>query len=178
MAETTTIARPYAQAVFELAESQKRLKEWSDALALLAAIARDPQMRAFVDNPRVTPAQIEDVLLGLASDVLDQNGKNFVKLLVENDRVVALPDIHAIYEELRAEAERTVKAEVISAFEVDQAHQQKIAEALKKRLGRDVTLEVRIDKDLVGGAIIRAGDLVIDGSVAAQLDKMAYALAH
>ncbi len=178
MAETTTIARPYAQAVFELANSQKRLKEWSEMLAFAAAVVSDAQMRAFIDNPRVHKHDLEAAVLGVCGNRLDTFGANLIKVLVANDRLAVLPEIASLYEDLRAEAERTVKAELITAFEVDKAHQAKIAAALKQRLGKEVALTCQVDESLLGGAIVRAGDLVIDGSVAGQLNKLAFGLAH
>lgn len=178
MAETITIARPYAQAVYELASSQNRLKEWSGMLSTVAAVVTDPQMQAFIQNPRVHKPQLGEVILDVCGKRIDENGKNFVKLLVENDRLSLAPEIAAHFEELRAEAERTVQAELISAYEVDKAQQAKIAAGLKKRLGREVNLVCKVDDSLLGGAVIRAGDLVIDGSVASHLNKLALELAH
>lgn len=178
MAEKTTIARPYAQAIFELAQGRKELPRWSEMLQLVAAVAADERMSALVGNPRVSKDELAKLFLSICGDNLSQDGQNLIRLLVENGRTNVLTEIAALYESYRAEAERTVEAQVISAFPVDEAQKQQIVAMLKKRLGRDVTLSCETDKGLLGGAIIRAGDLVIDGSVTGQLAKLQVALAR
>jgi F-type H+-transporting ATPase subunit delta len=176
MAEKTTIARPYAQAIFELAQRHKALPRWSEMLQLAAAVAADARVGALVGNPRVTKEELAKLFLGICGDKLNPEAQNLIRLLVENDRMDVLTEIAALYETYRADAERTVEAQVISAFPVDDSQQQQIAAMLKKRLGREVTLSCKTDKSLLGGAIIRAGDLVIDGSVTGQLAKLQVAL--
>lgn len=178
MAEKTTIARPYAQAIFELALSQEVLPRWSEMLQLAAAVAADARVGALVGNPRVTKEELARLFLGICGDKLNPEAQNLIRLLVENDRMDVLTEIAALYETYRADAERTVAAQVISAFPVDAVQQQQIAAMLKQRLGREVTLSCKTDKSLLGGAIIRAGDLVIDGSVTGQLAKLQVALAR
>lgn len=178
MAEQSTIARPYAQAIFEQAAETKQLAQWSDKLALASAVAQDSGMQSVIGNPRVSNTQLVDLFLGVCGDKFDDTAKNMVKLLVENGRLSVLPEIAALYEEYRADAEKTVQAEVISAFPVTSAQQTSIKKALKARLGREVELVCTTDNSLVGGAIIRAGDMVIDGSVTAQLQKLTHALTH
>lgn len=178
MAEKSTIARPYAQAIFDLAAASKQLPQWSETLALAAVVAQDSGMQRVIGNPRVSDDQLVDLFLGVCGDKFDDAAKNLVKLLVENGRLNVLPEIAALFEAYRAEAEKTVKAEVISAFPVSSAQKTNIKKALKARLGREVELVCATDNTLVGGAIIRAGDLVIDGSVTGQLEKLTHALAH
>lgn len=178
MAEKTTIARPYAQAVFALAQSHKELPRWSEMLQLAASVAADERVANLVGNPRVDKAQLAKLLLDICGDRLNAAAQNLVRLLVENDRMDVLTEIAGLYEVYRAEAERTVEAHVISAFPVDEAQKQQIIASLKKRLGREVTLSCETDKKLLGGAIIRAGDLVIDGSATGQLAKLQVALAR
>jgi len=178
MAEKSTIARPYAQAIFDLAAANKQLPQWSEKLALASAVAQDGGMQGVIGNPRLSNAQLVDLFLGVCGDQFDDAAQNLVKLLVENGRVTVLPEIAALFEEYRAEAEKTVQAEVVSAFPVTSAQETKIKKALKKRLGREVELVCTTDNTLVGGAIIRAGDMVIDGSVTAQLEKLTHALTH
>lgn len=178
MAEKTTIARPYAEAVFELAQQRKELPRWSDMLQLAAAVAADARMSALVGNPNVGKDQLTKLFLGVCGDKLSNEGQNLIRVLVENDRLDVLTEIAALYESYRADAERTVEAQVISAFPMDEAQKQRIVAMLKKRLGREVTLSCETNKGLLGGAIIRAGDLVIDGSVTAQLNKLQVALAR
>jgi len=177
MAEKTTIARPYAQAVFDLAQSRKELPRWSDMLQLAAAVAADERMAELFGNPRLDKAEVTKLFLDICGDKLSDLGQNLIRVLMENDRMDVLTEIAALYEVYRAEAERTVEAHVISAEPVDAAQQQQIIASLKQRLGRDVTLSCETDPSMVGGAIIRAGDLVIDGSVTGQLAKLEVALA-
>ena len=178
MAEKTTIARPYAQAVFELAQSRKEMPRWSDMLQLMALVAADERMSGLVGDPRIGKDELAELFLSICGDKLTKEAQNLVRVLVENDRLDVLTEIAGLYETYRAEAERTVEAEVISAFPVDEAQKQQIAAMLKKRLKREVVLSCETDKSLLGGAIIRAGDLVIDGSVIGQLAKLQVALAR
>jgi F-type H+-transporting ATPase subunit delta len=178
MAENITIARPYAQAIFSLAQEQGDLKGWSDMLQFAAAVAADPEMVAVIDSPRFDNAQVADLFIEICGDKLNDAGKNMIRVLAENDRLEVLPEVAELYEAERSAVEGTIVAEVISATTLNDAQQKNIAEALKKRLGRDVTLECKIDESLLGGAIIRAGDVVIDGSVVGKLEKLTSALAH
>ena len=178
MAENITIARPYAQAIFSLAQEQSNLKGWSDMLQLAAAVAANPEMVAVIDSPNFDNNQIADLFIDVCGDKLTDSGKNMIRVMAENDRLKVLPEVAALYEAERATVEGTVVAEVTSATALSDAQQQNIAEALKKRLGRDVTLECKIDESLLGGAIIRAGDVVIDGSVVGKLAKLGNALTH
>ncbi|MEJ2565461.1 MAG: F0F1 ATP synthase subunit delta [Gammaproteobacteria bacterium] len=177
MAEKTTIARPYAQAIFELAQSHQELPRWSEMLQLAATVAADARVAALLGNPSLDKAEVAKLFLDICGEQLTPAGQNLIRLLVENDRMDVLTEIAGLYEGYRAEAERTVEAQVISAVPVDAAQQQQIIAALKKRLGREVTLSCETDATLLGGAIIRAGDLVIDGSVTGQLAKLEVALA-
>lgn len=176
MAEQTTIARPYAQAIFALAKEQGDLKAWSDMLALAAAVASDPEMAALIENPRISREQTVDILLGVCGDRLTDSGKNMIRVLADNDRLALLPEIATLYELERAAAEGTVQAEVTSAKPLSKAQQDAIAAALSKRLGREVSLDCKVDEKLLGGAIIRAGDVVIDGSVVGKLEKLSHQL--
>lgn len=173
MTERTTLARPYAEAVFRLAHERKTLKAWSEMLQLAAAMAADPQMAALIDNPRVARERFVAFFLDVCGKKLDKDAANFIRLLSENHRLVLLSEIAALFETLRAQAESRVEAEVVSASEVSAAQLKDIAAALKKRLGRDIDLSTRIDPALIGGIVIRAGDLVIDGSVQGKLRLLA-----
>ena len=185
MAESSNIARPYARAVFDLARQQDDLAGWSDRLDLLAAIAADEQVAALVRNPRVSAAQLQQVVLDVASASasasatalqLGEQCVNLVKLLARNGRIGVLPEIAESYAALRAEAEGVVAATLITAGEIDQRQRAQFTEALQSRLGRRVTLEFEVDRALVGGAVVRAGDWVFDGSVRAQLEQLVGAL--
>jgi len=178
MAEKSTIARPYAVAVFALAKEQSKLKEWSDMVCTAAAVAHDETIVALFSNTNVSKTKLAELVIAVCGKTLSAEGKNLIKLLAENRRLVLLPDIAVQYELLRAEEEKTIEAEVISAFQVSDAQQKQIAQKLKKRLGREVTLSCRVDNSLIGGAIIKAGDLVIDGSTTGQIQKLSIELAH
>lgn len=176
MSDNAITARPYAQAVFELARDEGRFPHWSETLRRLADLAGQEQVSALFSHPKVARDDIAAILIEGCGDLLNDAGKNLVHLLVRNGRLVALEDIAEQFENLRAGEEQTINARVESALPVSEAHQQKIAQALEKKLGRKVTLEVSTDASLIGGAVIRAGDLVIDGSVKARLEKLAAAV--
>jgi F-type H+-transporting ATPase subunit delta len=178
MAELSTIARPYAEAVFSLASEESKLGDWSDMLALAATVAADADMQTLIGNTNINKAQLTGLFLDICGDKLTEQGKNLIKVLVENRRLVVLPEIASQFEALKAEAEKTVDAEVISAFEVSQTQQQQIADQLKQRLGREVSLTCRVDESLLGGVVIKAGDLVIDGSAVGQIHKLSVELAR
>ncbi|MBI5450235.1 MAG: F0F1 ATP synthase subunit delta [Gammaproteobacteria bacterium] len=178
MAEKLTIARPYAEAVFSLASSHKRLNEWSKTLHAAAAVAGSDALRTIVGNPKVPRAKLAELINEVCGKDMDKFGQNLVRLLAENGRLAVLPEIAELYEAYKAEAEKTVQAEMIAAFPVSDEQKTRVAAALKTRLGREVTLECRTDTTLVGGAVIRAGDLVIDGSVSGKLDKLVNVLSH
>ncbi|MDT8383608.1 MAG: F0F1 ATP synthase subunit delta [Gammaproteobacteria bacterium] len=177
MAEKSTIARPYAEAVFQLAHAAGQLKEWSGMLQTVAMIAADAGMQGIIGNTSVNKAQVAQLVIDVAGDVLTDAGANLVKLLTENRRLDVVAEIAEQFETLKAEAEKTVEAEIVSAQQVSAAQQAMIAEKLKARLGREVSLKCSVDESLMGGAIIKAGDMVIDGSVSGQLNKLSVELA-
>lgn len=178
MAETITIARPYAKAIFDLAQEQGELARWSEMLEMTSLVVINEDMTALIDNPGFGKEQVVELILDICGDALNDTGKNMIRVLAENDRLKVLPEIADLYEEERAAAEGTIQAEVISATTLSDAQQQVISSALKSRFGREVTLECKTDESLVGGAVIRAGDLVIDGSVVGKLEKLASELMH
>jgi F-type H+-transporting ATPase subunit delta len=178
MAERITIARPYAKAVFKLAQSQKRMAQWSQSLGLAASVVADPRVAALLDNPAVSAEQLVGLVTGICGASLDEQGRNLIATLAANRRLAYLPEIAARYQQLRADAERTVEVTVTSAIELSTAQKTKYAEALAKRLGREVRLSCVTDPSLLGGAVVRADDLVFDGSVRAGLTQLAAATAH
>jgi F-type H+-transporting ATPase subunit delta len=178
MAEKVTIARPYAKAAFEYAREHNSLARWSEVLAVASAVVADEQVKKLLTNPRVRPAELVDLIAGIAGDKLDANAKNFLDVLAQNRRLGYLPEIAANYEAMRAEVEQVADVEIVAAAELNDAQRNRLTEALKKRLSRDVRLHVSVDPSLIGGAIVRAGDLVIDGSLKARLDRLATELAH
>jgi len=178
MSELTTAARPYARAVFETAEKSKRLADWSDALALMGAVVSNADVKTLLASPKMAKQAGADALLKLCDGKLDDKAENLVRMLAENDRLSLLPEVGVIFETLKDEAEGSVEALVTSAIKLNKAEKEAISSALKKRLGRDVKLKVSVDKTLLGGAIIQAGDLVIDGSLAGRLKKMTSVMAN
>ena len=177
MAERATIARPYAKAAFDFARASHTFAEWSEGLGLAAAIVADPRVAALVKDPEKTPADIAGFITGIADSKLDAGMQNFVRVLAENRRLLLLPEIAAQFEALRAEAENTVDVEVISAVALDAAQSDKLRKALTTRLNRAVRMQNSVDAALLGGAVIRAGDLVIDGSLKGRLERLGTELA-
>jgi F-type H+-transporting ATPase subunit delta len=169
----TTVARPYAEAVFERARETGRLGEWSETLQFLADAMREPELVAFVTDPKLTPAQRTEVMLDLGRARLDAEAQNLVRALVENDRLVVLPEIAALYETRKREAEGQTKVVVSSALPLDAAVLEQLAGALKAKLGQQVEITTEEDPSLIGGVRIRAGDTVIDGSVRGRLHQLA-----
>ncbi len=183
MADNNTVARPYAQAIFEIAEASGTLAEWSDSLATAGELLGDHELVEYLDNPALSDERRLDFLTGLfasaGSQKLsgdDSRGVNFLKLLLENGRIAVLPEIAAQFETLKADVENSVDAVVTSASPLSDEQRREIVAALRERLGRDVKITTRIDESLIGGAVIRAGDVVIDGSLRARLDGLASAL--
>lgn len=172
------IARPYARAIFELAKSQGSYQQWSDNLALMAAVVSNDAMRSMLDNPRLTRSGAAGLVIRACGEDIGEGEKNLLTMLAENDRLSQLPMIAALYSQFRDEAEGTVEAEVISAQPLSEEQKAAIASALKQRLGRDVQLNCSVNEDLVGGAVVRAGDLVIDGSAVEHLRQLSSALVH
>lgn len=177
MAESITIARPYAQAAFEEAQKQGDLKGWSEMLAGLAAVTENAEVGGLIANPKVGKSTLADLMIAIAGASIGTQQKNFIRVLADNQRLAVLPEIFSSFEALRAEAEKTVNAVVESAFELSAAQQEKIASVLKKRMGREIRLSCNIKQDLLGGIVIRAGDKVIDGSAITRLGELATALA-
>ena len=183
MADNNTVARPYAQAIFEVATADAGLGEWSESLATAGQLLRDRELVEYLGDPAFSDARRLEFLTGLFSKAGSQKlaggdakGTNFLKLLIENDRVAVLPEISEHFDVLKAEVENSVDAVVASAVALSQEQLDEMAGLLRKRLGRDVRITTEIDETLLGGAVIRAGDVVIDGSLRARLDGLATAL--
>ena len=171
--EKTTIARPYAEAVYGRAAETDKLDLWSDMLALLGAAASTPEVAELIANPLLPPDQVRELMLDIGGGHLSEEGQNLVKLLVDNDRLSLLPEIAALYERLKRERQGVLQVEVTSAYALNVAQKKALAEALKERLERDIEISAVKDPSLIGGILIRAGDLVIDGTVRGQLHKLA-----
>jgi F-type H+-transporting ATPase subunit delta len=182
MAENAAIARPYARAIFELANEAGQLAAWSDALHTAGAVVDDKRVAGLIGAPGTDGnkliAMIVDIAGKAASGIDGNRLGNMVKLLAENGRLHALPDIATAYDSLKAEAEKRVQVTLTAASPVDDAQQAKIVEALTKRFGSDISLKVELDESLIGGARLQADDLVIDGSVSTGLEKLATTLAN
>jgi F-type H+-transporting ATPase subunit delta len=177
MAEIATLARPYAEAVFRLADDAKRLGEWSEALRVLAAVAASPALTSVIGNPQITDGQLYELVLGAAHAELATEVKNFVRLLIDNKRLELLPAIRDQYEQLKHEREGVIEAEVQSAYPLDDAQLRALVAELERRAGRKVSPRVSVDKELIGGVRVVMGDEVIEASVRGKLAAMATALA-
>ncbi len=178
MAEKVTIARPYARAAFAYAQEHSALAKWSELLGNAAAVVADERVARLLSSPRVTPAQLVDLIGEVSGGNLDEQGRNFLSTLAQNRRLSLLPEIAATYEVLRAEVENIADVQITSAVALTDAQRERLASALRKRLKREIRLHCDVDPSLVGGAIVRSGDLVIDGSLKSGLERLASELAH
>jgi len=176
MAELSTLARPYAKAVFELARDEKKLAEWSALLAGLATAVRDKSVAAAIGHPSVGRGQLADVLIQVMGSKATEQAKNLLRLLSEYDRLKLAPMLAEQFETLRAEHERRVDVQIVSAAPVDAGQQKALVDAVRKKLDRDVNVEWKTDPTLIAGAQIRAGDMVIDGSISGELARLRQAL--
>ena len=173
MAELSTLARPYAKAAFEYAAQAGELQSWSDSLATAGSVAQQPNVVKLLSSPSVTAQQQATALIEICGDALDERGQNFLTVLSENHRLQLLPEISLQFDVLKANREKSVDVELVAAHELDAEQQQKLSDALSAKLERKVNMQVSLDKNLLGGAVIRAGDLVIDGSIRGRLAKLA-----
>lgn len=183
MADNNTVARPYAQAIFEIAEDAGELAEWSESLSIAGQLLGDRELVEYLADPKFTSRRRLEFLSSLfekgGSYKLaggDAKGTNLLKLLIENDRVAVLPEISVHYDALKAAVENSVDAVITSAVALSERQLDDVAAALRERTGRDVRITTEIDETLIGGAVIRAGDVVIDGSLRARLEGLATAL--
>jgi F-type H+-transporting ATPase subunit delta len=173
MAERATIARPYAKAAFEYAREANDFAAWSQALAQAAEIVADPRVAALTKSPQYSAADAVSLIIDVAGAGLNPAMQNFLRVLAENHRLLLLPEIAAHYEEFRSAVENTVDVDVVSAVKLDAAQSDKLSAALAKRLKRNVRMKNSVDATLLGGAVLRAGDLVIDGSLKGRLERLA-----
>ncbi len=176
MAELHTLARPYAKAAVELAQESAALPRWSKTLQTLSAVVADVRVSSLLSDPRLSRSDVVGLLGKALGDQLDAQGGNLLGLLVENKRIAALPAIAEEYETLRAAAEKRVDVEITTATAVAEPQQQALIAAIRKRLAREVDVAWKTDAALVAGAVIRAGDLVIDGSIAGELAQLRQAV--
>jgi F-type H+-transporting ATPase subunit delta len=171
MAERITTARPYAKAIFALARAGNSLAATSTGLQRAATVVADPQVHELLGSPHVTPAQLAGLVNGVAG--LDETGSNFVSLLANNRRLGFLPEIAALFEQMKSEVENAVDVEVVAATSLTPDQENRYVAALQKKLGRQVRLHTRVDSSLLGGAVLKTGDLVIDGSLKGRLERLA-----
>ncbi|MFC0679735.1 F0F1 ATP synthase subunit delta [Lysobacter korlensis] len=175
MSEALTLARPYARAAFSLAHEAGRQDHWTQALRFAASVAADPRVAPLISHPQFSA---KDAAGLLAVDDAEPTFGRFLELLANNHRLGLLPEIAGLFEQLRAEAEHIVKARVVSAAPMQPAELEAIRAALKRRFGREVDVETSVDESLIGGALIDAGDVVIDGSLRGKLERLQSALAR
>jgi F-type H+-transporting ATPase subunit delta len=172
MAEESTLARPYANAVFRFAQEKADLEGWSRKLALLAGVASEPRVAAALARPTLTDQARAQVLIDLTGDDLDDRARHLVRLMARNDRLDLLPAVAEAYEVLRADAEMVLDVEISTPFPLEDDQRDRIAERLRARFGREIQMETRHDPELIGGFFVRAGDTVIDASVRGRLARL------
>lgn len=168
----TTIARPYVAAAFEYASAKQELPAWESMLQAAASLTLDPSVARLLQNPNATKQQLADIFCEILKPQLSLERTNFIRLLAENGRLTLLPEIAELFGTFRAAEEQTITVQVVSATELDSVYQQKLVEALKKRLQRQVKLQNTVDESLLGGIIVRAGDMVVDGSIRGKLTRL------
>ena len=176
MAETATIARPYAQAVFGLADKAGSSGKWLEILATMAQVAGNPDMQACIGNPNLGAKQLYDLFVALCRQDFPAEARNFVRVLIDNGRLGMLPEIHTQFAQLKNEHDGVLEAEIRSAFPLENAQITALVADVSRRFKRRVQPRVTLDKDLIGGVHIKVGDEVIDGSVRGKLESMATAL--
>lgn len=174
--EYSTLARPYAKAAFECALADGELASWSAFLQTVAHVTNDERVEKLLKNPYISEERQVAFYEAIAQSVMQEKHKNFIRLLADNKRLPVLPEVASIYERLRAEQEKTIEVDVISFLPLESEQEAKLAAALTKRLNRDVTIRCHVDESILGGAIVQAGDLVIDGSAKGKLEKLKQAL--
>jgi len=170
--ESTTIARPYAEAAFSRAVETDKLDTWEEMLGLLATVVADDDIAALVSNPRMDGAQLTELMLAIGGGRLTDEGQNFVRILVENKRLGVIGDISDMFGEMKSAQEGALDVVISSAFPIKPAQEAQLVEALQKKLGREIRISSEEDPELIGGVRIRAGDLVIDGSIREQLNRL------
>ncbi|MFZ2313556.1 MAG: F0F1 ATP synthase subunit delta [Methylobacter sp.] len=173
MSELATLARPYASAVFKRAKETNSTEKWSKSLAFMSAVLSDAEISVLVDNPKVSNERLSALMLDICQGQVDEEGANFLKLLVQNNRLTLAAAISKIFEEYKAESEGYVDVEVTTAYAFSKEEKQGFTSALEKKLSKKVHMNVTVDKSLIGGVLVRAGDRVIDGSIRGQLQQLA-----
>jgi len=173
MAEPVTVARPYAEAAFELAREENALPVWAEMLRLASRVSADSQVSAAMENPKLSAGDRESLFLSICGDALNAQGRNFIRVLVGAERLAVLPEIRSLFESLKDDAEGVARAQIVSAFPLTGAELDSLTAALEKRFGKKIEATVSVDEELIGGARITVGDTVIDASVQGELQAMA-----
>ena len=173
MAEISTLARPYARAAFEFARDVKALDRWSNMLATTAAVGSTETVKQLFQSPNYTSDKKGELFVDICGDDLDNKVGNFIRYMAKNGRLELIAEVQKQFEAYKANHEKAIDVEVTSAFQISPEQQSKLIQALKTKLDREVKLQADVDKSLIGGAVIRAGDLVIDGSIRGRLAKLA-----
>jgi F-type H+-transporting ATPase subunit delta len=176
VAETVTIARPYAEAVFRLAKQDNALELWSGMLKFAASVIENEDIQKCLDNPRLTREHIGSLVLSICAERLNAEGKNFIHVLAENDRLTLLPQIAGLFEELKAQQEGTLEAHVTSAYPMNEAQSKELVAVLEKRYRKKIEPTIAVDPALIGGVKVEIGDQIIEASVHGKLKEMALAL--
>ncbi len=176
MAEAITVARPYADAVYKHAVNKNTLNEWSRMLDYAAALAEDEQIKLLVGNPAVSAKQLGELLIEAGKRVFNDEGKNLLTLLAENNRVEVLPQISQIFEQLKAQHDGVLEAKIITAFAINDRQLKKLVSDLEQKFKSKIEAKVSVDPELIGGVKVEIGDEVLDTSVRAKLESMAVSL--
>ncbi len=173
MSELATLARPYAAAVFKRSKETGTTEQWSKSLAFMSTVLKDKEISVVVDNPKVSKERLSALMLDICQGQVDEEGANFLKLLVQNNRLTLAPTISELFEAYKAESEGYVDVEVATAYAFTKEEKQRFTSTLEKTLSKKVHMNVTVDKSLIGGVLVRAGDRVIDGSIKGQLQQLA-----
>jgi F-type H+-transporting ATPase subunit delta len=173
MSELATLARPYAAAVFKRSTETGTTEKWSKSLAFISAVLNDNEISVLINNPKVSKERLSELMLDICQEQVNEEISNFLKLLVQNNRLTLAPTISKLFEAYKAESEGYVDVEVATAYAFSKEEKQSFASALEKTLSKKVRMNVTVDKSLIGGVMVRAGDRVIDGSIKGQLQQLA-----
>ena len=175
MSELTTVARPYAKAAFDFAFEKQTVAQWQEMLVFAGAVAQDASIKQVLKGA-YSASKLAEIFIGVCGEQIDENGQNLIRVLAENKRLSALPDVATLFNQYKAEFDKEIEVDVTSAIKLTKVQQTSISAALEKRLSRKVNLICNVDKTIVAGLIIKAGDTVIDGSIQTKLNRLADAL--
>lgn len=176
MAELTTLARPYAKAAFKFALENSQLDQWSAGLGIAAQTAADEKAAELLSAPQLTSDQKAGLIIDVCGEQINDGLKNFLMVLSANHRLALLPEVSVLFDKYKADQEQSIDVDITSAFDLANDEQQKLAEVLSQKFNREIHVSTGTDKALIGGVVIRSGDMVIDGSVAGRLEKLAEAI--